>query len=325
MHRRVLTFCRMALAIASVCGALGCASQAGAPSKKAGAVADSPVQVYGAERNFTVLENEGRAVPLRRAVEQLVPTDYIVRWVDVDASRRNTPVTWNAKQEWPAAVRQAVTAASGLTVDIATGSRLVLIRQVSASLRPHRPSSPASPASATSPPAPAASSASPPGTSPGTSPVASTAAPTATSARPQAPASTVLAVDRKTRSDGATLTRPPIVSAGMRSGGAVPAASLAQGPERPAAPAAAASRRWGLSEQDRTLKLVIERWAQEAGWRVFWELGVDYPIAATASIGGSFEEAVSVVVRSMEHADVPPKAIFYRGNQVLRMVPRGME
>jgi hypothetical protein len=311
----------MALAIASLCGVLGCASQAGAPSKKAGAAVDSPVQVYGAERNFTLPENEGRAVPLRRAVEQLVPTDYVVRWVDVDASRRNTPVTWHAKQEWPAAVRQAVSGASGLTVDIATGSRLVLIRQVSAGLRPHRPSSPASPASATSPPAAAASSASPPGSLP----VAPTATPTATWTKPPALASTVPAVDRKARPDGAASPRPSIVSTGMRRGAAVPAASLAQAPDRSPAPAAAASRRWGLSEQDRTLKLVIERWAQEAGWRVFWELGVDYPIAATASIGGSFEEAVSVVVRSMEHADVPPKAIFYRGNQVLRMVPRGME
>jgi len=83
--------------------------------------------------------------------------------------------------------------------------------------------------------------------------------------------------------------------------------------------------RWELNERDRTLKSVIERWAQKAGWRAFWELDVDYPIAATASIGGSFEEAVSVVVRSMDHADVPLKAIFYRGNQVLRVVPRGTE
>jgi hypothetical protein len=83
--------------------------------------------------------------------------------------------------------------------------------------------------------------------------------------------------------------------------------------------------RWGLTERDKTLKAGIERWAQEAGWRVFWELGVDYRISAAALIGGSFEEAVSVVIRSMAQADVPPAAIFYRGNQVLRVVPRGTE
>ena len=82
---------------------------------------------------------------------------------------------------------------------------------------------------------------------------------------------------------------------------------------------------WRLSDRDRTLKAAVERWAKEAGWQVFWELGVDYPIVASATLSGSFEEAVGVVVRSMEHADVPPMALFYRGNQVLRMVPRGIE
>lgn len=85
------------------------------------------------------------------------------------------------------------------------------------------------------------------------------------------------------------------------------------------------TRRWDLSDRDKTLRAVVERWAADAGWRTFWELDVDYPITATASIDGNFEEAVATVVRSMDQADVPLKAIFYRGNQVLRMVPRGME
>jgi hypothetical protein len=83
--------------------------------------------------------------------------------------------------------------------------------------------------------------------------------------------------------------------------------------------------RWALSERDKTLKSAIERWAREAGWRLVWELGVDYRISAAASIEGTFETAVTEVVKNMEHADVPPKAIFYRGNQVLRVVARGME
>ena len=63
--------------------------------------------------------------------------------------------------------------------------------------------------------------------------------------------------------------------------------------------------------------VVMEKWKQE--------LGVDYRIDASASIDGTFETAISEVVKNMEHADVPPKAIFYRGNQVLRVVPRGVE
>lgn len=83
--------------------------------------------------------------------------------------------------------------------------------------------------------------------------------------------------------------------------------------------------RWVLSERDKTLKGALERWAQAAGWRLVWELGVDYRIDAAASIEGTFESAITEVIKNMEHADVPPKAIFYRGNQVLRVVARGME
>lgn len=82
---------------------------------------------------------------------------------------------------------------------------------------------------------------------------------------------------------------------------------------------------WALTESDRTLKGALERWANTAGWRLFWELGVDYRIDAQATVKGSFEEAVAAVMKNMEHADVPPKAIFYRGNGVLRVVARGME
>jgi hypothetical protein len=89
--------------------------------------------------------------------------------------------------------------------------------------------------------------------------------------------------------------------------------------------AAVPEARWTLSVQDQSLRLALERWAQDAGWHLFWELGVDYPIKANASIAGSFEQAVAMVIHSLERADVPPKAIFYRGNQVLRVLPRGTE
>jgi hypothetical protein len=92
-----------------------------------------------------------------------------------------------------------------------------------------------------------------------------------------------------------------------------------------AAPREDAVKHWSLSERDKTLKGALQKWSQAAGWRLVWELGVDYRIDASASIDGTFETAISEVVKNMEHADVPPKAIFYRGNQVLRVVPRGVE
>ena len=87
---------------------------------------------------------------------------------------------------------------------------------------------------------------------------------------------------------------------------------------------AAVSAVWEARADDRTFKAMIIRWAKAAGWQVYWELGVDYPILATASINGSFEDAVAEVVRAMQNAEVPPKAVFYE-NKVLRITSRGIE
>jgi len=290
VHRPVLTFCSMALAIASQCCLLGCASRSAAPPRKEPPRPDTAAPAYGAYQALLTLTNEGRSAPLHKAVEQLVPGNYAVRWIDIDPTRRNETVTWNANQEWPAALAQAVASAPGLTVDIVTGSRMVSIRQAA----PHLP-----PLSATTLTAPAAASAVPPPV------VASARKKKAIEAAPAAPQAKVDSVVR-------------LQPMGIRTG-------ITPEPVVIKAPPPVLVNRWELSERDKTLKGVVERWAQDAGWRAFWELDVDYPIAATASIDGNFEEAVSAVVRSMDHADVPLKAIFYRGNQVLRVVPRGME
>lgn len=82
---------------------------------------------------------------------------------------------------------------------------------------------------------------------------------------------------------------------------------------------------WEISFADNTLKSAMTRWATEAGWHLLWELPVDYQIEASTSIPGSFEDAVEVVARSMQQSDSPMKAIFYKGNKVLRIVRRERE
>jgi hypothetical protein len=94
----------------------------------------------------------------------------------------------------------------------------------------------------------------------------------------------------------------------------------------PAAPAASApSATWLINVADGTLKTALRRWADSAGWQLVWELQADYPITTYAEVPGDFEAAVGTVARSLEHADVPMKAVFYRGNKVLRIVSRGAE
>ncbi|QBQ39267.1 hypothetical protein E1742_03960 [Pseudoduganella plicata] len=93
-----------------------------------------------------------------------------------------------------------------------------------------------------------------------------------------------------------------------------------------AAPAPAAGNdRWDIVVADRTLNAALARWAAAAGWQLLWELPVDYAVQAQTTVPGKFEDAVTVVVNSMEGAEIPMKAIFYSGNKVLRIMAKGAQ
>ena len=82
---------------------------------------------------------------------------------------------------------------------------------------------------------------------------------------------------------------------------------------------------WEISLADKTLNAALSRWTVMAGWQLLWELSVDYAVEAKTIVPGTFEEAVEAVARSMETAEIPMKAIFYKGNKVLRIVPKGVK
>ncbi len=83
--------------------------------------------------------------------------------------------------------------------------------------------------------------------------------------------------------------------------------------------------RWDVKPSDKSLRGTLQRWSEAGGWQLSWELTVDFPVSAGASIGGSYEEAVVTIVKSMEKAETPLKAIFYKGNRVVRIVAKGNE
>lgn len=80
---------------------------------------------------------------------------------------------------------------------------------------------------------------------------------------------------------------------------------------------------WEITPADKTLKTTIGRWAKSAGWQLSWELPADYAVETHAAISGTFDAAVAAVATSMEKAEVPMKAIFYKGNKVLRIIAKG--
>jgi hypothetical protein len=96
----------------------------------------------------------------------------------------------------------------------------------------------------------------------------------------------------------------------------------------PAAPPAAdatPAATWRIDGTDHSLRSLFARWSQTAGWQLAWELPVDYELRATAQLSGRFEDVVGAVVDSMDKTDAPMKAIFYRGNKVLRVVAKGVQ
>lgn len=86
-----------------------------------------------------------------------------------------------------------------------------------------------------------------------------------------------------------------------------------------------AGRDWEINIADKTLNNTLARWAASTGWQLLWELPVDYAVEAHTRLHGTFEEAVAVVARSMEAAEIPMKAVFYQGNKVLRIMAKGSE
>ncbi|WP_245200044.1 toxin co-regulated pilus biosynthesis Q family protein [Herbaspirillum sp. LeCh32-8] len=142
-------------------------------------------------------------------------------------------------------------------------------------------------------------------------------------------------IDKKTVRDSATRKKEraeTVSGAGATRTDAAPAAAgaLSGSTEASAAPAAvglaaSATRDWEIIVSDKTLNATMARWAAAAGWQLLWELPVDYAVEARTRVTGTFEEAVSIVARSMERAEIPMKAVFYQGNKVLRIIAKGSE
>ena len=143
---------------------------------------------------------------------------------------------------------------------------------------------------------------------------------------PEGPSAAPRALDTTTTSKGrkaagrrkAAIDKATVVTTAAAEKTAPPLAAPVQAP-------AAGNERWDIVVADRTLNAAMARWAAAAGWQLLWELPVDYAVQAQTSVPGKFEDAVTVVVNSMEGAEIPMKAIFYSGNKVLRIMAKGAQ
>lgn len=80
--------------------------------------------------------------------------------------------------------------------------------------------------------------------------------------------------------------------------------------------------KWEIRIVDRTVRGALERWVKTAGYRLAWEVPVDYPAVET-TFNGTFFEALQSIMEALNASDFQPQAEVYSGNQVVRIVQRG--
>lgn len=115
-----LTVCIAAL-VGLMCGVAD-GSSANAKTMEA-----AQVRVLGEGRTVPRVAQGGRGVPLRHALEQIVPADFSINlpnagpWADV-------PVSWSARVPFVAALREALSNAPEVSADVDLKLRLVTVR-----------------------------------------------------------------------------------------------------------------------------------------------------------------------------------------------------
>lgn len=300
----------------------------------------------------------GHDVPLREALERIVPADYSINLPNAGAWAE-TPVSWQGGRTFVEALREALAGLPEVSAKIDTNLQMVTVRSralpfgSAAALAAHAqgaaPSTPAAMAS----PAPALGSAPRaeppllaaqtqlPGAPPSAPLAASlaaagmqktgTATAAAASGMQKAGASAAVAAKPAIVPVSQTLASPAIASASKSIAApahaeppaAVPTSAVSTQAGSFVVPEDEASRTWRLEVSDRTVKTALSRWAKEAGWQLVWEVPVDFGIDADATITGTFDDALHAVVRALDKSDTPIQAILYKGNKVLRIVAHG--
>ncbi len=334
------------------------------------------VVVDGSRHAGDKVRAAGHAVPLLRALEQIVPPSYSVNvpnagtWADI-------PVSWRGNQSFVDALGEILSGNRALQARVNTDLHLVTVSAVAPLST--RPASPAW--QPTTPPvAPQITSPRPDASSiartsaPAVAPTAvSTAAPammstgytvaskaqiadtSSTSTKPQpyavqaqmqtqaqAQAQTQAQTQNQTQTQAQTPAQQTLAQSRQTSPQpqpmpltvdvSTPSSGLAPTPIPATAAALPASTDtntdsgiavWDLRQSDGSVRNALARWSKEAGWQFIWAVPTDFSIDASATIHGTFEQALHSVVDALSHSEVPIQALMYKGNHVLRITAKG--
>ncbi|MBR4927819.1 MAG: toxin co-regulated pilus biosynthesis Q family protein [Alphaproteobacteria bacterium] len=73
---------------------------------------------------------------------------------------------------------------------------------------------------------------------------------------------------------------------------------------------------WEANAGD-TLRTLLMKWSEKAGWTVIWKLDRDYHLEAGVIFRGTYTEVSGALIRSFARATPAPIGTFYKGNRVL--------
>jgi hypothetical protein len=307
---------------------------------------DPQVIVEGSRNAGETVRASGHDVPLLHALEQIVPVNYSVNvpnagaWADI-------PVSWHGKEPFVHALSEILASNRSLQARVNTDLNLVTVTAVATAPTQASPiagpvETPAVPPLAGTPGAvipvaaaavnPAAAAAQTKAAANEPSPVEQTSLPNPPQLLAAAPAPALPRADSQLPK-GAPLTLTVPAPAAPVAAPAPTAPAAAPAPAAPAAvPALAASASadsapgltvWVLHPSDGSVRNALARWARDADWQFIWAVPTDFSIDASATIHGSFEDALHSVVDALSHSQVPIQVIMYKGNRVLRVTAKG--
>jgi hypothetical protein len=298
-----------------------------------------------AARNVELVRGAARDMPLGQAIHAIVPREFTVRTAGIARQMLDEPVSWSGGRAWTEVLLELLEPYPDLAADISLSARRVTVRQVPQGARMAALQEEAAAEAAAAPRR--ESRAESGDTARRAPPAAVQAKPVVAAASRQQPAAhatqeATLAVMQMAIQTATQTAIQSAVQAALQNAGApakpaataqalVSAAPAAPPPAPPAAPPAPAKAvppplpTWEILPRDRSVRAALERWTASAGWQLSWEMAVDYPVVTRTTISGTFETAVEAVAQSLERAEVPVKAVMYRGNRVLRIVAKGSE
>jgi hypothetical protein len=64
-------------------------------------------------------------------------------------------------------------------------------------------------------------------------------------------------------------------------------------------------KNWTVQFSDGTVRRMLQRWADDAGYQLLWEVPRDFPVEIEMTIQRTFRDALSLVAKSLANTDAP--------------------